>query len=263
MKDNSQNIQTWNAIGRETTHLCNALRRHMLEFCKKKRKTQRSLLIMNLSRRIECNCFAIISLTKVALQTNGSTYLKLPIGLLLRSCFIDCISGLYISILPLKDVKLYARILREEYVKSCLEMEEVYKDKISDIGLPQSIVEGIYTLQLEDTFLSYLSLDKQWKQCPDQIPWKVELSDKHVTIKQMKVALEFKSSLSSLVRKLYAYYKYFSQYEHFSDFGHGDSLANYGDDNVSFEKAIRTLEEGVGFLLKQVFPKGLIMTNQK
>ena len=253
MEDIQRNIKTWHAIGRETTRLVNALRSAMLDFCKKKRKTQRSLLIMNLIRRIECNSFAIISLAKVALQTNATPYLKLPIGLLLRSCFLDCISGLYISKLPLKDLNLYAQILREEYVKSCLEMEEVYKDKISDIGLPQSVVEGMYTLQLEDTFLSYLSFNEQWELYPNQIPWKVELSDKPVSIKQMKVALASKPSISTLVCQLYAYYKYFSQYEHFSDFGHGDSLANFGEDNVSYEKAINALEEGVELLLKKVF----------
>jgi hypothetical protein len=202
---------------------------------------------------MECNVFAVILLAKFSLQRNGSVHLKLPVGLLLRNCFSDCILGLYVSKLPLNELKRYKKTLREEYVKSCLEMEEVYKDKISDIGLSQSVVDGMYTLQLEDTFLSYLSFNEQWELYPNQIPWKVELSDKHVSIKQMKVALESKPSISTLVRKLYAYYKYFSQYEHFSDFGHGDSLANFGEDNVSYEKAINALEEGVELLLKKVF----------
>ena len=253
MRDNKRNIKTWHAIGREATRLVNALRKAMLDFCKKKRKTQRSLLIMNLIRRIECNSFAIISLAKVALQTNATPYLKLPIGLLLRSCFLDCISGLYISKLPLKDLNLYAQILREEYVKSCLEMEEVYMDKIADLHLPTDVLENLYTLQLEDTFLPYLSIDEEWEVDQSKIPWKVKVSDKHITIKQMKEVLAIDPSLSSIACKLYAYYKYFSQYEHFSDNGHGDSLADFGEDNVSYEKAMNALEEVVELLLKKVF----------
>ena len=69
----------------------------------------------------------------------------------------------------------------------------------------------------------------------------------------MKEALVTDQSLSPVACRLYAYYKYFSQYEHFSDNGHGDSLADFGEDNVSYEKAINALEEVVELLLKKVF----------
>ena len=252
MKDNKRNIKAWYAIGRETTRLVNALRSAMLDFCKKKRKTQRSLLIMNLIRRIECNSFAVIFLAKVSLQRSGSVHLKLPVGLLLRNCISDCILGLYVSKLPLTELERYKKNLREEYVKSCLEMEEVYKDKISDIGLPQSVIEGMYTLQLEDTFLPYLSIDEEWELDQNRIPWKVKLSEKHITIKQMKEALVTDPSLSPVACKLYAYYKYFSQYEHFSDNGHGDSLADFGEDNVSYEKALDCLQISIDMLLESI-----------
>ena len=253
MKDIQRNIKTWHAIGREATRLVNALRKAMLDFCKKKRKTQRSLFIMNLIRRMECNVFAVILLAKFSLQRNGSVHLKLPVGLLLRNCFSDCILGLYVSKLPLNELKRYKMTLREEYVKSCLEMEEVYMDKIADLHLPNDVLENLYTLQLEDTFLPYLSIDEEWEVDQSKIPWKVKVSDKHITIKQMKEALVTDPSLSPVACKLYAYYKYFSQYEHFSDNGHGDSLADFGEDNVSYEKAINALEEGVELLLKKVF----------
>lgn len=253
MKDIQRNIKTWHAIGREATRLVNALRKAMLDFCTKKRKTQRSFIIMNLIRRIECNAFAIILLAKVSCQRNGSVHLKLPVGLLLRNCFSDCILGLYVSKLSLNDLKRYKETLRKEYVKSCLEMEEVYMDKIADFNFPNDVLENLYTLQLEDTFLSYLSIDEEWEVNQRKIPWKVKLSDKHITIKQMKEVLAIDPSLSSIACKLYAYYKYFSQYEHFSDNGHGDSLADFGEDNVSYEKAINALEEGIELLLKKVF----------
>lgn len=255
MKDNQRNIKTWYAIGSEITRLINTLRRAILDFCKKKRKTQRSLIIMNLIRRIECNVFAIILLAKVSLQRNGSVHLKLPVGLLLRNCFSDCILGLYVSKLTPEELARYKQTLREEYVKSCLEMEEVYMDKIVDCNFLNDVLENLYTLQIEDTFLPYLSIDEEWEVDQSKIPWKVKLSDKHITIKQMKKTLAIDPSLSLIACKLYAYYKYFSQYEHFSDNGHGDSLADFGEDNVSYEKAINALEEGIELLLKKVFSK--------
>ena len=39
MKDIQRNIKTWHAIGREATRLVNALRKAMLDFCKKKTLT--------------------------------------------------------------------------------------------------------------------------------------------------------------------------------------------------------------------------------
>lgn len=253
MENIQRNIKTWHAIGRETTRLVNALRSAMLDFCKKKRKTQRSLLIMNLIRRIECNSFAVILLAKVSLQRSGSVHLKLPVGLLLRNCISDCILGLYVLKLPLSELERYKKTLREEYVKSCLETEEVYMDKIANLHLPKDVVDNLYTLQLEDTFLPYLSFDEEWDLEQNRIPWKVKLSDKHITTKQMKEALATDPLLSPIVCKLYAYYKYFSQYEHFSDNGHGDSLADFGKDNVSYEKAIHALEKGLELMLKKVF----------
>lgn len=38
MKDKERNIKTWHAIGREATRLVNALRKAMLDFCKKKKE---------------------------------------------------------------------------------------------------------------------------------------------------------------------------------------------------------------------------------
>ena len=99
MLNNEQNIRVWSIINSKSVNLCRVLRKQMFDYCKVDNKTQCDLIMMDMVRRVECNVYSIMVLPKSSLQENGSIYLKLPIGLLLRTCVSDCLMGLYVSLL--------------------------------------------------------------------------------------------------------------------------------------------------------------------
>ena len=99
MLNNEQNIRVWSIINSKSVNLCRVLRKQMFDYCKVDNKTQCDLIMMDMVRRVECNVYSIMVLSKSSLQENGSIYLKLPIGLLLRTCVSDCLMGLYVSLL--------------------------------------------------------------------------------------------------------------------------------------------------------------------
>ena len=74
-------MKTWKAMGKAIAQLCYDLRGTLLAYCKVEDKQKRDLLMMDLVRRNECNLFAVLTLIKASLK-NGTTYLKLPVGLL-------------------------------------------------------------------------------------------------------------------------------------------------------------------------------------
>lgn len=245
MSDKERNMKTWKAMGKGIAQLCYDLRGKLLEYCKVEDKQKRDLLMMDLVRRNECNLFAVLTLIKASLK-NGTTYLKLPVGLLLRSCFADCIMGLYVSLLSKEDAEQFSQTLTEEYVASLFSRAEVYKDKVRDI-LPyeDDILEGWYTMQIEDHYMHYLAPNPDETNMNLCTIWKVEKTGKHVTLDKMVKAIKKNDELKGLGTQLYAYYKYFSQYEHFSEAAHGDALVDFGMDNVSYEKAIEALRKGL------------------
>lgn len=249
MTDKVRNMRTWNAIGQQTTEICRDLRGKLLDYSKREDKQKRDLLMMDLVRRNECNLFAVLILIKTSLK-NGTTYLKLPVGLLLRSCFADCIMGLYVSLLSKDEAKQFAQTLNEEYVASLFSRAEVYKDKVRNV-LPydDEILEGWYTMQIEDNYLHYLAPNPEETNMNLCTIWKVEKTGKHVTLDKMVKAIKKSDELKILGKQLYAYYKYFSQYEHFSEAAHGDALVDFGLDNVSYEKAIEALRRGMRMIL--------------
>ena len=53
-------------------------------------------------------------------------------------------------------------------------------------------------------------------------------------------------------KKLYHYYKYFSQYEHFSELGFGDVKASFGEDNIHMPSAIKTLKDAVDLIFEHL-----------
>ena len=245
MTDKVRNMRTWNAIGQQTTEICRDLRGKLLDYSKREDKQKRDLLMMDLVRRNECNLFAVLTLIEKTMK-NGTTYLKLPVGLLLRSCFADCIMGLYISLLTNEEVEQFTKTLTEEYVASLFSRAEVYKDKIRDI-LPydDELLDGWYTMQIEDHYLHYLIPNPDETNMHLCTIWKVEKTGKHVTLEKMVNTIKKNDELKGTGTHLYAYYKYFSQYEHFSEAAHGDTLVDFGMDNVSYEKAIDALRKGL------------------
>ena len=246
MSDNERNIRTWKAMGQRAIQLCVELREQLMAYCKQENKGKRDLLLMDLMRRCECNLFAVFSLAKVSLENEGTTYLKLPVGLLLRSCFSDCIMGLFISTLSDADVEQLAQTLNEEYVASLFNRAEVYKDKVREfLPFDDKTLDGWYTTQLEDHFINYLVSNPQEENINVCTFWRVEKTGMHVTLQKMVKALQKNEELNRIGTQLFAYYKYFSQYEHFSEAAHGDTIVDFGMDNVSYEKAVETLRNGL------------------
>lgn len=212
----------------------------------------------------------IMTLTSVALLAKCSvlqrraTFYKLPIGLLLRNCYMDGLLGLYFCCLDEANVEEVANCLNLDYVKALFEEFEVYRDKISPkCDWNEEFVEHLYTLNLEDMFLSDFSVNKS----PDQIVpgkerelWKAKSKKdvrtlipekevrKELNINTIFSYLENHSTYSSCAKNLYAYYKYFSQYEHFSENGFGDAIAAYDEDNVNLEAAILRISDSVGLI---------------
>lgn len=72
----------------------------------------------------------------------------------------------------------------------------------------------------------------------------------NLTIASMVEYDKIKPKQVDIVNRLNAYYKYFSQYEHFSEQGYDDSLAPFGEDDVSFPSAIDALEEGLKMMVR-------------
>lgn len=244
-------MQTWNAIGMQTTETCKDLRERLLDYCKREDKQKRDLLMMDLVRRIECNLFAVLVLTKHAVNRGGTTHLKLPVGLLIRTCLSDSIMGLYVAQLSKDEVEQLSQTLTEEYVASLFFRAEVYK--VWDILRgDEDLLEGWYTMQIEDHFWEYLKPNPDATSYHDYSMWKVDKIGQHITLQKMYEALLRNGELKEIGEKLYSYYKYFSQYEHFSEASHGDTLVDFGMDNVSFKKAIETLKNGIEIIIANV-----------
>ena len=83
--------------------------------------------------------------------------------------------------------------------------------------------------------------------------------DNYYTFEHLKVGST--TYTAEVSRRLYAYYKYFSQYEHFSESGYGDTLADFDKDNVSFEKAFECLISGMYLLLENIKTSPEILSN--
>ena len=110
----------------------------------------------------------------------------------------------------------------------------------------------MYLLQLEDNFCKYLSFDRTTVEFTKIPMWTVEKKSGMITLKKIVDVLKKNKNTSNIARRLYAYYKYFSQYEHFSESGQGDALEDFGNDNVSFDKALECLISGMNMLLKNI-----------
>ena len=250
--DEKQNLSVWDNIRIKSVDLCRVLRKKMFDYCKVVDKAQRDLIMMDMARRVECNTYAVMLLSKHSLQENRSVYLKFPVGLLLRTCMSDCLMGLYVSLLSQEELVRYVQSLNEDYVRSLLPRVDVYKDKIAKLGFTDDFVENMYLLQLEDKFCKYLSFEKTIDEFTKIPMWTVEKKGEMITLKKIVDVLKQNKKTSNIARRLYAYYKYFSQYEHFSESGYGDTLEDFGNDNVSFKKALECLISGMDMLLENV-----------
>lgn len=226
--------------------------------------SKKERLLLDILMRQCSNLSAIAVLTKVSVGMGNSILFKLPIGLILRNCYMDCLFGLYLSSVTEADAMEISEVLHIDYAKALFDEFEVYRDKVGGI-LPfnDEMLEGIYTMNLEDNFLWAYEPNKNYdqiKSCGERFLWKARnkkevrsLVPENEVKNELNIKIVFETlkripQYSECAKNLYAYYKYFSQYEHFSESGFGDAIADFSNDNVNFEMALVRLEESISVI---------------
>ncbi len=210
--------------------------------------------------RIYSNLYSSLLLTAQVLKTGTISFYQLPIGLLLRCCFTDCLFALYIQHADKKRVYEELELRTIEYANSMLERKEVYRDQVKSTGIihDDDFIDHLWELTMEDNFLGLLTLDNNPEDMTVRKQSKPELKDegfsttKSINTKNIADFLIRIPELEKVATRLYHYYKYFSQYEHFSENGQGDVLASSGmssNDNIHFPSAIRALSAGVEIVM--------------
>lgn len=256
----STDIDTLKKIIDIVASTCKELRHSISRYCKIENKTHRTDVLMKLIRRIERNLYATAVLANVSIQHKHKIYLKLPIGLILRNCFIDVIYAIFFKTLTDNEFEKEISVLNKNYVKSFEYRKPVYIGKLKESGIEnfEDFGDLMYSLSIEDTFTQYLSFetlpdtDGMWPCISDKEIRKEYTKDKQVrTIDQIYKYLKSDTADADLLDAVYANYKYFSQYEHFSEYSHGDSLAPFGEDNVSFPYALKVIRESTSFFIEK------------
>lgn len=259
--DDSSSIDTLKKIITLSLSTCKVLRSSLSEYCKRPDKTHRTNILMDFVRRIECNLYATAILAKSSMPHKHKAYLKLPMGIILRNCFVDAIYAFYFIKLSDEELDEEISILNRDYVKSLKYRKLVYIGKLKEAGIEnaENLGDIMYPLTIEDTFTQYLSFetppdtDGLWSCVSDQEIRKEYTKDKKVKgIDQIYKYLKSNTHNADLIDAIYANYKYFSQFEHFSEYSHGDTLVPYGEDNALFPSALKVLRESTSYILKNV-----------
>ena len=256
----SKSPNEWIVVNQKCKNLVKELRR--VVFDKKSTiASKKERLLLGILMRQCSNLSAIAVLTKVSVAVSNSVLFKLPIGLLLRNCSMDCLLGLYLSSVTEADAMEIAEVLHIDYAKALFDEFEVFRDKANGI-LPfdDEMLEHIYTMNLEDNFLWAYEPNKaadKTEPCGERYLWKARnkkevrsLIPENEVKNELNIKVVFETlkripQYSECAKNLYAYYKYFSQYEHFSESGFGDAIADFSNDNVNFEMALVRLEESI------------------
>jgi hypothetical protein len=212
--------------------------------------------------RIYSNLYSSLLLTVQVLKTGKISFFQLPIGLLLRCCFTDCLFALYIQRAGKKGAYEELDLRTIEYANSMLERKEVYRDQVKSTGkiFDGAFIDHLWELTLEDKFLGLLTLEDNReeltvkKQSKQQLKGEGFSRVKSITTKDVANFLIRIPELEKVATRLYHYYKYFSQYEHFSENGQGDVLASLekdGNDNIHLPSAIKSLSAGVEIVMNK------------
>lgn len=220
-------------------------------------------VVILLLYRIFSNLYSALLLTMFSLKRGKISFFQLPIGIILRCAFTDCLFALYIQRAGIERSLEELDLKTIEYANSLLERKEVYRDQVKSIvaGFDDSLIDHIWEMTLEDNFLPLLTFDEKkagWeltKQSSGQLHEAGFVNSKSLGIKEQKDFLVKQNGLEAVVTRLYHYYRYFSQYEHFSENGQGDVLASSredGNDNIHFPSAIRALSAGVECVMKSM-----------
>lgn len=235
-------------LGRASVYLSFYFRKIILEYCSIEEKSNRSNVLMEFIRRIEINASAIRSLVEVSIKNDCKPYLKLSIGLLIRSCLIDSILGLYLSALNEDAASEIVSDFNHDYVKAMPDRYEVYSDRCAAIDLDETLLKQLYGLHIEDNYPNYIDWSAYHKGDTSRTGFfKIKLTSR-LTIAKAHRFLKKDKHYGELSNKLYAYYREYSQYEHFSVFAHESYTAPYDDDNPPMAKPFEYITKAIEYI---------------
>lgn len=251
------NAGRWKMIDDACRMVRSALVNYNQEISKAGEKCSINRTSTRLLWRMFRNLTAVSVLVRVALNHADSTFFKLPVGLLVRNCLMDGITGLNVVRGDEENCNKLLALSHRDYVLAMREQHEVYRDKLEDV-MPDDLIRNNFVLQMEDTFLDTLDLNADFYA--DGLGWKVKAARdvydgckaSDVKLKSLMEEVADDEEVGECVRKLYAYYKYFSQYEHYSECGNGDSIVPFGEDNVRFEKVFVHLGTCVELMVRNL-----------
>lgn len=220
---------------------------------------RRIAAILNLMYRMNCNILTVMMISDWSRKRDNTVFLKLPMGVLLRTVLTDSIHAMFFSSISDAEVKKELEQLRMGYAYSLLDRTEVYKDKVRRVSpdMDDSLLDTLYYGQLEDNYLDFYDYNEEegfWIKKLDKHKRKergLETMPTSTMAGKFSV-LQSDPSFGELAKRAYQYYRYFSQYEHFSEEGQGDILVPFGEDNVHFPSAMDVVEETVGELIKKL-----------
>ena len=207
---------------------CKVLRDKMLEYCKIENKTHRSNVLMDFVRRIHANLYSVAILSRESIKHGDSTMLKLPMGLILRNCFMDSLYAIYLSSLDEAQFEEEVTVLNKDYAFSLPSRKDVWIDKAHELGIDG--LEYWYDDLIVDNFNQYFA-EYTIEPTGDWSYEFIKNSDiresqlnKGISIERESRKLMEHKTFGPIVKSIFSYYKYFSQYEHFSEHAHGDTL---------------------------------------
>ena len=128
---------------------------------KQKGEDRRISAILNLLYRINCNIVTVLMISEWSQRHNYTVFLKLPMGVLMRTVLTDLIHAMFFSIISDAEVKKELELLRMGYAYSLLDRDEVYKDKVRQVSpcMDDSMLDMLYYGQLEDNYLHFFDYD--------------------------------------------------------------------------------------------------------
>jgi len=206
--------------------------------------------------RIYSNLYSSLLLTAAAYKKRTISFFQLPIGIILRCCYTDCLFALYILSVDKDRAHEELELRTIEYANSLLERKEVYRDQVKSTGVEwdDDLIDNFWELTMEDNFLGLLTFNDNLEDLALTKQSKIQLEEAGFTNLKSIVTTAQKNfligipELKTVATRLFHYYKYFSQYEHFSENGQGDVLVSdekNGSDNIHLPSAIRALSVGV------------------
>ena len=255
-----KNHETLEAVSLSSRNILKQLSKFLLiHKDKQKGKNRRISAVLNLLYRINCNIVTILMISGWSQRHNYTVFLKLPMGVLMRTVLTDIIHAMFFSSISDSEVEKELELLRMGYAYSMLERDEVYKDKVRQVSpsMDESMLNMFYYGQLEDNYMDYFDYDEKegyWIRKLNKNERKERGLERMPTstMEGKLSVLQNNQSFAELSKRAYQYYKYFSQYVHFSENGQGDILVPFGEDNVHFPSAMKLIEESAEALMRSL-----------